>query len=96
MCTGQLDEARELHANYTAAWRAFGWIPEMFSLDLRGISPHDPGYNLRPEHIESTFYLSAVTKDPQYLQLAADIMSVIEQSKTKCGYTQVADISTGE
>ena len=31
---GQEREAVELHANYTAAWRAFGWMPEVFHLDL--------------------------------------------------------------
>ena len=31
---GQEREAVELHANYTAAWRTFGWMPEVFHLDL--------------------------------------------------------------
>lgn len=31
---GQERDAVELHANFTAAWRAFGWLPELFGLDL--------------------------------------------------------------
>jgi hypothetical protein len=89
-------EARELHSNFTAAWRQFGWLPESFSLDLTTEFRGDPGYNLRPEHIESTFYLAAVTGDPQYVRLAKDMMAVVQASRTKCGYTKVHDVTTGE
>lgn len=33
----------------------------MFGVDLGAVHPEDPGYNLRPEHIESTWYLAALT-----------------------------------
>ena len=121
----------ELHANFTAAWRTFGWLPEVFGIDLskvcvcvcvcacvcvgrraiapascgvhrcivdlcspairrfplpppqmpclppplplpppllppppagRQVHPEDPGYNLRPEHIESTYLLHCLTQ----------------------------------
>jgi hypothetical protein len=36
-------------------------LPEVFGVDLGAVHPEDPGYNLRPEHIESTWYLAALT-----------------------------------
>lgn len=30
-------------------------------MDFSGVHPADSGYNLRPEHIESTWYLAALT-----------------------------------
>lgn len=56
-CAGQEGDARALHSNFTAAWSRFGWLPEAFGFDLGGVSGQDPGYNLRPEHIESTYLL---------------------------------------
>lgn len=66
---GQLADAIHLHANYTDVWKNFGALPEMFSMD--GKRRHDlmKGYPLRPEHIESTFYLYSETKDLYYLQV---------------------------
>jgi hypothetical protein len=36
-----------MHSNFTAAWRTWGWLPELFGADLASINPEDPGYNLR-------------------------------------------------
>ena len=58
---GQSDDAAALHANFTSAWETWGWLPEVFGVDLGAVHPEDPGYNLRPEHIESTWYLAALT-----------------------------------
>ena len=33
---GQVEEGRALHANWTSAWRKFGWLPEMFDIQVRG------------------------------------------------------------
>jgi hypothetical protein len=43
---GQEADGRNLHANFTAAWHTFGWLPELFGFDLRGVSAADSGYNL--------------------------------------------------
>ncbi|GLI62009.1 hypothetical protein VaNZ11_004584 [Volvox africanus] len=94
---GQERDAIELHANFTAAWRTFGWLPEMFGIDLSKVHPEDPGYNLRPEHIESTYLLHCVTQDPYYLRVAANIQSTLAtHNRVKCGYTNVNHVDTGE
>ncbi len=39
VCThvGQTQDAVDLHANFTAAWQTFGWLPESFTLDLERV-----------------------------------------------------------
>ncbi len=38
---GQRNDAVELHSNFTAAWQTWGWMPELFGLDLTrvGVEP---------------------------------------------------------
>uniref|UniRef100_A0A383VV16 alpha-1,2-Mannosidase n=1 Tax=Tetradesmus obliquus TaxID=3088 RepID=A0A383VV16_TETOB len=94
---GQHEAAARLHANFTAAWATWGWLPELFGADLGAVHPEEPGYNLRPEHIESTWYLKAVSGDPTgyYTGLAASMMEVLGHSRTACGYAPIRDVSTG-
>ena len=66
---GQLEDARHLHANYSNIWMNFAALPELFSIDGARTSPHMNGYPLRPELIESTFYLHASTREPHFLQV---------------------------
>lgn len=95
--SGQHADAERLHSNFTAAWATWGWLPEVFGADLSAVHPEDPGYNLRPEHIESTWYLKALTGDPtgQYTRLAASIMHVLNHSRTECGYAPIKNVNTG-
>ncbi|KXZ51047.1 hypothetical protein GPECTOR_14g34 [Gonium pectorale] len=94
---GQERDAEELHANFTAAWRTFGWLPEVFGIDLSKVHPEDPGYNLRPEHIESTYLLHCLTQNPHYLRVARNIQSTIaDHNRVACGYTNVNHVDTGE
>jgi hypothetical protein len=54
------------------------------------VHPDDPGYNLRPELIESTYLLYALTRDVRYQQLAArmqrsvQVGSVVQCSAVQC------------
>jgi hypothetical protein len=96
-CAGQHEAAERLHSNFTAAWATWGWLPELFGADLSAVHPEDPGYNLRPEHIESTWYLKAVSGDPTgyYGGLAAAMMAVLNHSRVECGYAPIRDVNTG-
>lgn len=38
--TGQDRDAVDLHSNYTAAWRSFGWMPEVFGIGAHGLRIH--------------------------------------------------------
>lgn len=66
----------DLHANFTAVWQSYGWLPEAYSIDTQRINPEDPGYNLRPEHVESTYLLYATTGNPVYLKTARSLLHV--------------------
>lgn len=37
-CAGQEDDAAALYNNYTGAWHTWGWMPELFSLDVTQVS----------------------------------------------------------
>jgi hypothetical protein len=43
LLAGLEKEAIELHEGFLEAWREFGWLPEMFDLHLRQLSPYDGG-----------------------------------------------------
>lgn len=54
-------------------------------------------YPLRPEFIESTYYLYRSTRDPFYLNIGYQILNDLKTKyKTKCGFAGIQDISTGE
>ncbi|CAL8470523.1 g10065 [Coccomyxa elongata] len=93
---GQLDDAALLHGNWTAAWKAFGWLPELFDAGLTQRHPLQRGYPLRPELIESTYLLHAATGDGSYLEAGRLFQAtLVERNKQKCGYASVADVATG-
>lgn len=73
---GQTEEAHYLLCNYTNIWRTFAALPEMFSIDGSRRHPTQTGYPLRPELIESNFYLYSATEDPFYLQVRSYAMQI--------------------
>ncbi|BAP71987.1 ER degradation-enhancing alpha-mannosidase-like protein 1 [Kluyveromyces marxianus] len=54
-------------------------------------------YPLRPEFIESTYYLYRATKDVYYLNVAVRILDdITNRFKAKCGFTGFQNVLTGE
>lgn len=54
-------------------------------------------YPLRPEFIESTYFLYRVTKDPFYLNIGVEILESFQtRFKFKCGFGGIQDVITGE
>jgi ER degradation enhancer, mannosidase alpha-like 3 len=52
---------------------------------------------LRPEFIESTYFLYRATKDPHYLEVAKEVMDSLEQNvRVPCGFASVKDVRTME
>ena len=47
-------------------WRAFGLLPERFMLNTGAIQDSHVGYPLRPEFIESLFYLHRATNSSEW------------------------------
>lgn len=54
-------------------------------------------YPLRPEFIESTYYLYRATGDPFYLNIGYQILNDLQTKyKAQCGFAGIQDISTNE
>jgi mannosidase alpha-like ER degradation enhancer 2 len=55
------------------------------------------GYPLRPEIIESAYYLHHFTKDPQYLKMGQTFFDdFVKYCKTEVGYAALRDVVTKE
>jgi ER degradation enhancer, mannosidase alpha-like 2 len=93
--SGNLPFAENIQQGNTYMWVKFHIEPEEFN--FRNDSVTDPGYALRPENLESCFYLYRTTKDEMYLRLGKlmidDIMS---KCKTQAGYAAIKDVRTME
>jgi mannosyl-oligosaccharide alpha-1,2-mannosidase len=54
----------------------------------------DPRYLLRPEAIESIFYMHRITGDPTYRDIAWDMFtSIVEASETRLGHASIRDVT---
>ena len=74
---GDLSRARRLQDSCFKMWSLCGIEPEV--LDYQTMRVVHPGYPLRPEIIESAYYLHRLTKDPRYLEMGRRF------SRTWCG-----------
>lgn len=63
--SGDIDRARRLQKSSMKMWRLHGIEPE--ALDYRAMKVTNPAYALRPEIVESAYYLRRLTHDRRYL-----------------------------
>ena len=92
---GDLEHARRLQDSCFAMWQRRGIEPELF--DYRRMSVLAPGYPLRPEIVESAFYLHRFTKDPRYLEMGRTFFeSLRAHCRTEAGYTVLKSVITME
>jgi mannosidase alpha-like ER degradation enhancer 2 len=55
------------------------------------------GYPLRPEIIESAYYLRRLTKDPRYLAVGKTFFQgIVTHCRTDAGYTTLTNVVTKE
>lgn len=88
---GDVDGAESAYMLYYHLWRRFRAMPERFNLMLH--FPDLEFYPLRPEFIESTYFLYRATKDPFYLDVGEMVLADINQlSRTSCGYTSLKSV----
>lgn len=83
--SGDLDRAGRLQESSYKMWTKFGIEPEEIDYsDFRIV--HD-GYPLRPEIVESAYYLSYYAKDPRYTKMASTFLADLERCcRTDSGY----------
>uniref|UniRef100_A0A1I8HT13 alpha-1,2-Mannosidase n=1 Tax=Macrostomum lignano TaxID=282301 RepID=A0A1I8HT13_9PLAT len=92
--TGDLKPAVELHEILYQVVQRYNFIPEAFTPDFHVHWAHHP---LRPEFIESTYFLYKATRDPHYLEVGKRVIDNLEKySRTECGYAAISDVRTME
>ncbi len=56
-----------------------------------------PGYPLRPEIVESAYYLHQYTRDPAYLRMGETMFEdFVRHCRTEAGYASLKDVTTKE
>jgi ER degradation enhancer, mannosidase alpha-like 2 len=92
---GDVSTAKKIQqANYYM-WTKFGMEPEEFNFKKDTIT--SAGYILRPENIESCFYLYRLTKDDRYLWMGQRMVEdIILNCKTAEAFASIKDVRTNE
>lgn len=105
---GQVKDAIGSHMVYLKLWDHYDLIPERWNCLLpknkfrSNVNPLEniiglEWYPLRPEFIESTYYLYRATRDPMYLQIGERVLNLFKHKyKTVCGFMGFQNIRTGE
>jgi mannosidase alpha-like ER degradation enhancer 2 len=93
--SGDMDRAKRLQESTYKMWTAFGIEPEEFDYSTMKVT--EGGYPLRPEIMESAYYLYHYTKDPRYQQMGRTIFeSLVKYCRTEAGYAAMKDVRTKE
>jgi ER degradation enhancer, mannosidase alpha-like 2 len=93
--SGYLDQARRLQDSSYRMWDLYGIEPEV--LDYKTMQVEYPGYELRPEIVESTYYLYHYTHDPVYQEHARKMFAdFVKYCRNDVGYTALKSVVTKE
>jgi mannosidase alpha-like ER degradation enhancer 2 len=98
---GDVKRAKKLQTSCYRMWNAHGIEPDL--LDYRTMRVLIPAYPLRPEIMESAYYLYSSTRglraqgDPIYLEMGKTFFeSLMRRCRTEAGTTVLKDVTTGE
>lgn len=93
--SGDTGRARRLQASSFKMWSRHGIEPE--EMNYRTMQVGDPGYPLRPEIVESTYYLHRLTKDASYLRMGRQLFDdFVKHCKTDEAYAALKNVVTKE
>jgi mannosyl-oligosaccharide alpha-1,2-mannosidase len=88
---------RTCHESYTQMTTGIGSEVFGFSYLTSQIYAVDKSFLLRPEAIESWFYLWRITRKPIYREWAWEAAMAIEANcRTENGYSGIVDVNAGE
>ncbi|KAK4877426.1 hypothetical protein RN001_009932 [Aquatica leii] len=91
---GDLKPAVETHEMLYQVMQRHKFIPEAFTTDFQ---VHWGNHPLRPEFLESTYFLYAATNDPYYLEVGKNVLKSLQKyARVPCGYAAVNDVHTGK
>ncbi|XP_059446936.1 alpha-mannosidase I MNS4 [Corylus avellana] len=90
---GDIDPAIRTHGAFFSVWKRYGFTPEGFNLATLSVQHGQNSYPLRPELIESTYWLYKATRDPRYLDVGRDmVVSLQNGARCPCGYCHISDV----
>jgi mannosidase alpha-like ER degradation enhancer 2 len=93
--SGEMARAIRLQRSSFDMWNHAGIEPEEF--DYREQKIISPGYPLRPEIVESTYYLYHYTKEPRYLQMGEKLWrDFVQHCRTDVAYAALKNVVTKE
>jgi Glycosyl hydrolase family 47 len=91
--SGDLQRARRLQSSSFKMWNLHGIEPE--TLDYKSMRVISGAYHLRPEIVESTYYLYHFTGDPQYRRMGEKLFDgFVRYCRADAGYAALADVVT--
>ena len=91
--SGDLDRARRLQDSNYKMWTLTGIEPE--AIDYRTMQVLSPGYELRPENIESAYYLYYFTRDEKYRQMGMTYFnSIVQECRTPSAFAALRSVET--
>jgi len=89
--SGDLDRAKRLEESSYKMWTTFGIEPE--EMDYGTMKVTYNGYPLRPEIMESAYYLYQYTQDPRYLEMGKVYFDgLVKYCRTDAGYAELSDV----
>jgi hypothetical protein len=93
--SGDLDRAKRLQDSSFKMWNIAGIEPE--EIDYSTMKITDPAYPLRPEIIESTYYLYFFTGDIKYLDMGQTYFDALHKyCRTADAYAALSNVETKE
>jgi hypothetical protein len=89
--SGDLARARRLQASSFTMWNLHGVEPE--TIDYKTMQVVAGSYHLRPETVESTYYLYHYTGDPGYRRMGEKMFDdFVKYCRAEAGYAALADV----
>jgi len=93
--SGDLSNAKRLQESSFKMWNLTEIEPE--ELDYTTMSITSASYHLRPEIVESTYYLYHYTHDPQYVRTGEKLFKdFVRSCRVENGYAALKDVRTKE
>ncbi|XP_077245578.1 glycosyl hydrolase family 47 protein isoform X2 [Tasmannia lanceolata] len=92
---GDIVPAVRTHTAFFSVWKKYGFTPEGFNLATFSVQHGQKSYPLRPELIESTYWLFKATRDPRYLDAGRDMVASLQYgARCPCGYCHISDVES--
>jgi mannosidase alpha-like ER degradation enhancer 2 len=93
--SGDIGRARRLQESSFKMWNVAGIEPE--EIDYGTLKITGAGYPLRPEIVESVYYLHRLTRDPRYLSMGEKLFEdFVRHCRTDEAYASLKSVETNE